>query len=69
MEETLKLNCETCGIGYDKPKDLKEWYDKRPNVFYKWSLLFCDDCRRKKERESFKRLPEVLKALSNSFEK
>jgi hypothetical protein len=69
MEHNLKLNCENCGVDYEKPQDFKKWNEEHPNVFFKWSLMFCDDCRRKKEREALKRLPEVLKALSNSFEK
>ena len=68
-KQTINLKCETCGIDYEKPEDFKKWNDEHPNVFFKWSLMFCDNCRRKNERQALKRLPEVLIALSNSFEK
>jgi len=61
----IKLKCEKCGIEYEKPADFKKWNDERPNVFFKWSLAFCDICRRNKEKEALKRLPEVIKALAN----
>ena len=63
----IKLKCEKCEANYEKPKDFKKWNKERPNVFFKWSLSFCDNCRRKKERESLKKLPEILKALSNGI--
>jgi hypothetical protein len=37
------------------------------NVFYKWSLAFCDKCRREKERESLNTLPDVLRALGENL--
>ena len=67
MKETIKLKCEKCNADYDKPSDLKRLNEEHPNVFFKWSLLFCDDCRRKKEREAIKSLPEVLKVLSDKL--
>lgn len=64
MEETIKLKCEKCGCAYEKPAVFKEYLvETNHNVFYKWSLVFCDKCRRQKERESLKSLPGVLKAL------
>ncbi len=54
----IKLKCEICGVNYEKPAHYTKWN----NVFFKWSLRFCDDCRRKKENEALKRLPELIKA-------
>ena len=54
----IKLKCEICGVNYEKPAHYKKWN----NVFFKWSLRFCDDCRRKKEKEELtfrtSRIPE-----------
>ena len=54
----IKLKCEICGANYEKPAHYKKWN----NVFFKWSLRFCDDCRRKKEKEELtfrtSRIPE-----------
>lgn len=62
----INLVCEKCGCDYEKPAVFKEYLvQTKLNVFYKWSLAFCDKCRREKEREAFKALPDVLKALSN----
>ena len=62
----IDLKCEKCGIDYQKPSDFKKWNDEWPNIFFKWSLSFCDTCRREKEIEALKSLPDVLKALSNN---
>ena len=64
IKKMIKLECEKCGVYYEKPADFKKWNDERPNVFFKWSLTFCDTCRRKREIEGLKRLPEVIKALA-----
>ncbi len=61
----IQLKCEKCGVDYEKPADFKKWNNERPNVFFKWSLAFCDNCRRAKERKALERLPEVIKALAN----
>jgi len=61
----IKLKCERCGVDYEKPADFKKWNEERPNVFFKWSLLFCDTCRRNREKEALKKLPEIIKALGN----
>ena len=60
----LKLKCEKCGVEYEKPADFKKWNDEEPQVFFKWSLKFCDTCREEKEKEALKKLPEVIKALA-----
>ena len=57
----IKLKCKNCGVEYKKPADFKKWN----NVFFKWSLKYCDNCRRNKESEALKRLPEIIKALAN----
>lgn len=57
----IKLKCEICGVNYEKPAHYRKWN----NVFFKWSLKFCDDCRRKKEKKALKRLPEVINVLAN----
>lgn len=59
----LKLKCEKCGAGYEKPEKYKIWNDEESNVFFKWNLIFCDPCRRVKENEALKRFPEILKSL------
>jgi len=64
MEETIKLKCEKCGCNYEKPSVFKEYLiATKHNVFYKWSLAFCDICRREKEREALKSLPDIIDAL------
>jgi hypothetical protein len=64
MEETINLKCEKCGVDYQKPSVLKDYLvATKHNVFYKWSLAFCDNCRREKEKEALKALPDILKAL------
>lgn len=66
MEETIKLKCDKCGCAYEKPVVFKEYVaGTKHNVFYKWSLAFCDKCRREKERESLKSLPSVIRALGS----
>lgn len=63
-EETMKLKCKKCGCDYEKPSVFKEYIvANNNNVFYRWSLTFCDRCRKEKERESLKFLPDVMKAL------
>ena len=60
----IKLKCEECGVEYEKPADFKKWNDKRPNVYFRWNLTFCDICRKNREKTALKRLPEVIKALA-----
>ena len=68
MEETIKCKCEKCGADYEKPATFKTWYDENPKmIFFKWSLAFCDDCRREKELESLKNLPNIISALSEKL--
>ena len=68
MEETIKLKCEKCGCDYEKTSVFKEYLvATKHNVFYKWSLAFCDKCRRENERDSLKALPDVLRALGENL--
>jgi hypothetical protein len=66
MEELLNLTCENCGTKYEKPAKFQKWQNDKPNVFFKWSLKYCDSCRRSKERGSLKKLPDVIKAIFTS---
>ena len=66
MNDTIKLKCEECGCTYEKPYVFKEHLLKyKHNVFFKWSLTFCDKCRRKKEVAALKALPDVIDAIAN----
>ena len=67
MAETIKLKCEKCGCDYEKPATFKKWNEENTNVFYKLSLAFCDNCRREKEREYLKALPDVLRAFGENL--
>ena len=60
----LKLKCQTCGTNYEKPEDYEKWNKENTNVFFKWSLAYCDKCRKEKEIQALKNLPKVMKALS-----
>jgi TorA maturation chaperone TorD len=59
-EEMVSLNCETCKHSYSKPK---RWEEFISNIFFKWNMKYCDECRRKREKEALKKLPDVLNAL------
>lgn len=59
----IKLICQKCGGEYQKPTA----YKKIRNVFFKFSLTFCDNCRKKKEIETIKKLPGIIKILSNEL--
>lgn len=69
MERTdiLVLICETCGSEYEKSENFKKWNEERPNQFFKWSLLYCDKCRHKKESDAMKYLSDVICALGKSL--
>jgi len=62
----LKLKCQTCSADYEKPEDYEKWNKENTNVFFKWSLAYCDKCRKEKEIEALKELPKVLEALSKN---
>ena len=63
MEEMIQLKCKKCGSNYEKPATFKKWGEENANVFFKWSLTFCDPCRKEKEVEALTNLPRVLKSL------
>ena len=67
MEEMINCKCEKCGVDYEKPATFKKWNEENTNVFFRWSLAFCDKCRQEKERESLKALPDVLRALGENL--
>lgn len=60
----IQLKCEKCLIDYEKPEMFKEYNERYPNIFWKWSLNFCDNCRKLKQNEALSKLPEILKKLS-----
>ena len=66
MKETIELKCRKCSINYERPLSHVKYYKKNKQVFFKWSLEFCDKCRKEREEEALQRLPDVLKALSRS---
>ncbi len=67
--ELLDLRCKECEKPYQKPAIYKDWLKERTqNVFFKWSLDYCDECRRAKERAALTKLPQVLELLSQSLE-
>ncbi len=59
----INLKCEICGAEYQKPKEFRVYNEQYPNVFYKWSLCYCDKCRIEKKKEAMKHLPEIIKRL------
>lgn len=60
----LNLTCEACGNNYQKPELYAENNKTYPNVFWKWSLTYCDTCRKGKQLEALKQLPAVVKILT-----
>lgn len=63
--QNIDLKCEKCGCDYQKPKLFQEYLiNTNHNVFYKWSLSFCDKCRKEKEIAALKSLPEIIKILA-----
>ncbi len=70
MSEILDLKCEQCGCDYQKPLVYKEYLVKTNNsIFYKWSLMYCDECRREKERLALTKLPKIIEYLLNTLNK
>ena len=56
----LKLECQSCGVAYEKPQYYEVWDKEYPNVFFRWSLSYCDKCRKEKEIQALKYLPQVI---------
>lgn len=46
--ETIKCNCEICGIEYEKPLNFKIWNEQHPNVFLNGRLNIAISTERKK---------------------
>ena len=67
MEEMINCKCEKCGVDYEKPATFKKCNEENTNVFFRWSLAFCDKCRREKEHEALKALPNVLSTLAENL--
>jgi hypothetical protein len=61
----LKLKCKKCGVDYDKPDEYDKWSKESKNVFFRWSISYCDDCRKEKEINALKELPKVIEAIAN----
>ena len=68
MEKMITLKCEICGDYYKKPEIFQEYLIKTNyNIFYKWSLSFCDKCRHEKEENALKKLHNVINSLNDEF--
>ncbi len=61
----LDLNCQKCGVKYQKPEEFEQYNKEHPNVFWRWSLSFCDSCRRYREAEALKKLSFVIDEIIN----
>jgi len=56
------LLCEDCGKNFTRTSDyLKQ---KRTDPLFKWSCAKCDECRDKRVDLAFKRLPEIMQAIT-----
>jgi aspartate carbamoyltransferase regulatory subunit len=66
VAKSIKCKCEICFSEYEKPIEFKK-YTSRGDVFFKWSLKYCDTCRRKKEIDALNSLPKILNALEKNL--
>lgn len=64
MEENIKLKCQDCGIDYEKPASFKGYDETTKNVYFRYSMMYCDKCRVKKEKNALMSLPKFLSVLS-----
>jgi len=63
-EEQIDLKCKNCGTDYNKPAVFKHYLvESNFNIFYRWSLDFCDKCRREKQDNALKHLPKIINAI------
>lgn len=60
-EQEIEINCEDCTDNVLRPA----WYANEQNVFFRWSMKYCDSCRRKRELEALKSLGKIVEALAN----
>jgi hypothetical protein len=67
MEDLIDIKCKECGCSYQKPSVFKEYLEKfNHNVFYTWSLTYCDLCRREKEDFALNCLEHISNQLSKT---
>ncbi len=69
ISKLLYLTCEKCNGKYEKPEQFAIWNTEMPNVFFKWSLQYCDTCRKEKQFEALKSLPNVINSLTDQINK
>jgi hypothetical protein len=58
----VECKCQVCGVEYEKPDS----YIGLSNVFFTMSLKYCDVCRKAKQFEALKSLPQILEILSKN---
>ena len=67
MEDFINIVCKVCKVSYQKPSVFKEYLEKSNyNIFYTWSLTYCDLCRRKKETFALNQLENISNMLSKN---
>ena len=67
MEDVMNLICKDCECSYQKPSVFKEYLEESNyNVFYTWSLTYCDLCRRERESLALKRLEDISNMLTKN---
>lgn len=67
MEEFMNLICKDCKCSYQKPSVFKEYLEKSNyNVFYTWSLTYCDLCRRERETYALTQLEYISNMLTKN---
>lgn len=61
----VSLQCD-CGNEFMRPEKYQEFHKENPQVIlWKWKLEYCDDCFNARIEKSLKRLPEIMKALTD----
>ena len=63
QEKQINLICKMCGADFTRPEKYKEWQKKSPNVHWKWMLMYCDECRKKRIEQALNKLPEFLRKI------
>ena len=63
----MHLKCKKCECSYQKPSIYEEYLvQSNYNIFYQWSLIYCDKCRKEKEHSVLNELEEVTNILAKS---
>ena len=63
----MDLKCKECECSYQKPSIYKEYLvQSNYNIFYQWSLIYCDKCRKEKEYSALNGLEEVTNMLAKN---